>query len=86
MLIGESLVCSFDKKPMELKEICINLRKSAINSHNTSSKDKGQVPTTGPILEFPDSAYDLLKKLLELDSDKRLSAEDALNHTFFKEP
>lgn len=36
-------------------------------------------------IEFPPSAYDLLKKLLEIDWEKRLSAEDALNHSFFME-
>lgn len=35
--------------------------------------------------EFPDSAYDLLKKLLEIDCEKRLTAENALNHPFFTE-
>lgn len=31
---------------------------------------------------IPDSAYDLLERLLELRPDKRLSAEDALKHPF----
>jgi cell division control protein 7 len=34
-------------------------------------------------LDFPDCAYDLLKGLLELDFEKRLSAQDALKHSFF---
>lgn len=34
--------------------------------------------------EFPDSAYDLLKKLLDLDYEKRYNAENALKHEFFE--
>lgn len=73
---GESLVCSFDKRPMDIKDLCVGLRKNALKScKNKSAEQK--------LIEFPDSAYDLLKKLLELDSDKRLSAEQALKHPFF---
>jgi cell division control protein 7 len=66
-----------------LKEICIELRKSVIKSI-ISSKSKNQYEKNELIIEFPDSAYDLLKKLLELDSDKRISAEEALKHSFFQ--
>lgn len=34
---------------------------------------------------YPDSVYSLLGGLLEPDPSKRLSAEEALNHPFFKE-
>ncbi|ORE00145.1 CDC71 [Hepatospora eriocheir] len=34
---------------------------------------------------FNEDVIDLLKKLLELDPNKRISAEEALNHDFFKE-
>ena len=33
--------------------------------------------------EFPDSAYELLKQLLEMDCDKRITAQEALKHPFF---
>lgn len=32
---------------------------------------------------FPDSAYDLLKRLLDIDCEKRLTAQAALQHSFF---
>lgn len=35
--------------------------------------------------EFPDSAYDLLAKLLAIHPSDRITAEDALEHPFFKE-
>ncbi|EDV92077.1 GH24712 [Drosophila grimshawi] len=35
---------------------------------------------------FPESAYDLLGQLLEINPHKRISAEEALNHPFFTEP
>lgn len=31
---------------------------------------------------FPNSAFDLLRKLLDINPDSRISAEDALNHPF----
>lgn len=34
---------------------------------------------------FPDSAYDLLNKLLEINPHKRITAEEALKHPFFTE-
>lgn len=34
---------------------------------------------------FPDSAYDLLNRLLDLDPDTRITAEEALKHPFFSE-
>ncbi len=70
---GESLICSYDKKPCDLKDICVNLRQGVVKS------SKQEII----IEQFPDSAYDLLKKLLDLDSDKRYTASDALKHPFF---
>ena len=55
-----------------MKEICINLRQGVVKSSKQETI----------IEQFPDSAYDLLKKLLELDSDKRYTANDALKHPF----
>lgn len=66
---GESIVCSEEKPVIDLKTICLGLR---------SSQRSDSEP-------FPDSTYDLLKGLLELDFEKRLSADKALKHCFFQD-
>jgi cell division control protein 7 len=87
---GESFLCSYDKKPTDLKDICTSLRSNTIKALRVAkAKRKGETATDlshniALVSQFPDSAYDLLKKLLELDCEKRLSAESALNHPFFK--
>jgi len=72
---------------MDLKDICQSLRTNVKARLETSHKSKNpENETLSPIVdEFPDSAYDLLKKLLELDCNKRISAENALRHPFFTE-
>lgn len=88
---GESLICSHEKKQLDLKETCKILRKNAIKGL-MSSKSRQSIENESPankynfnniVEEFPDSAYDLLKKLLELDCDKRISADSLLKHPFF---
>jgi cell division control protein 7 len=63
---SETLICSNDSQPQDLKQLCKSLR--------VGNKE----------IHFPDSAYDLLKGLLELDFEKRLTASEALEHEFFK--
>ena len=79
------MICSYDKKPLELKEMCKTLRRNAIKtlSQEKSKTQKENEPINQINEEFPDSAYDLLKKLLEIDCNKRVSAEEALKHEFF---
>ncbi|RNA45175.1 cell division cycle 7-related kinase isoform X2 [Brachionus plicatilis] len=76
---GESFVCSHDKKPEELKDICTKLRRKTASSLGSKKNSNSEI-----LEEFPDCAYDLLKKLLDLDYEKRLSAECALKHQFFQ--
>ncbi len=64
---------------MDLKDLCVALRKNVVKTDSKSKSDD----KPDPLVEFPNSAYDLLKKLLDLDSDKRYSAEEALSHDFF---
>lgn len=35
--------------------------------------------------EFPDSAYDLLRQMMDVDADTRITAAQALQHPFLKE-
>lgn len=51
-----------------------------------SQKSEGSVRSEGNgDDQFPDSAYDLLKRLLELDPKKRITAAEALQHPFLSE-
>lgn len=72
---------------MDLKDICQSLRTNVKARLESSHKNKPMEKEafTTIIEEFPDTAYDLLKKLLELDCNKRISAENALRHPFFTE-
>ncbi len=82
---GESFICSYDKRTVELRELCTTLRGNAAKSlQKSSSSSKLQQQASLCLVEFPDSAYDLLKRLLDLDCDKRVSAENALKHPFFQ--
>ena len=78
---------------MDLKETCKILRKNAIKGLNIS-KSRHSIESENDtaikkeskfefVEEFPESAYDLLKKLLELDCDKRVNADVVLSHPFF---
>jgi cell division control protein 7 len=66
---GEALLCDVEKDAVDLKFLCQSL-------HSTTTTLNQQV--------YPESVYNLLKNLLELDFEKRFSAEQALNHDFFK--
>ncbi len=90
-----SLRFAFNRKVIEYEnssikkvyDIFLSLRKNVVNSMNTAaSKTKFQASANDPIIEFPDSAYDLLKCLLEMDCEKRVTAADALKHSFFQGP
>lgn len=54
---------------MDLQQLCDQLR-----SRGKKQDVKG---------EFPQTVFDLLKKLLDVNPNTRISAENALKHEFF---
>ena len=58
-----------------------NMRRESIEKTTSSQQRSDEL-----FYEFPDSAYDLLKQLLEMDCDKRITAQEALKHPFFHPP
>jgi serine/threonine protein kinase len=47
--------------------------------------NKERIPWTEICKIHDEQAFDLLNKMLELDHTKRISAADALNHSFFNQ-
>ncbi|KPM10938.1 cell division cycle 7-related protein kinase-like protein [Sarcoptes scabiei] len=76
--LGKTLVLSRKSVPtIGLKEICKRLKKSSRLSTATDEK-------IGEEIVVPDSAYELLEKLLDPNPHTRISASDALSHRFFQ--
>ena len=79
---GKELTCNPNVPAVDLKILCQKLRGSGQKSSGvTKSKSSKQDDWR----HVPDSAYDLLKRLLELDPQKRITAEEALQHSFFED-
>ncbi|XP_039288019.1 cell division cycle 7-related protein kinase isoform X2 [Nilaparvata lugens] len=106
--LGKNLICSTEKQPLNLKQVCQRLRRRKLEYATLSPNVKLRLCTTcdhyvfpadgclcnreeAPDNEFqqqsqfPDEAYDLLGKLLDIDPNTRITAEDALNHPFLIE-
>lgn len=71
-----------------MKKIALKYGETLICSNDSPSQDLKQLCKSLRVgnkdIQFPDSAYDLLKGLLEIDYEKRLTAGEALQHEFFK--
>uniref|UniRef100_A0A0A9YHR4 non-specific serine/threonine protein kinase n=1 Tax=Lygus hesperus TaxID=30085 RepID=A0A0A9YHR4_LYGHE len=65
--LGRNVICSEVKKPVNLEKVCKLLSRRKCGSNEAI---------------FPPEAYDLLRRLLDLDPSTRISAEEALQHPF----
>lgn len=71
---GKLLTCRPVTRPLDLKHLCLRLR--SVSSEQNTAPVKAWA-------DIPDSAIDLLKKLLDPDPFTRITAEKALQHAFF---
>ena len=65
-------------KPPSMQALCTQGRQAF---YDAVLKGEG----VAPLDIFPDSVYDLLERCLEVVPNKRITAEEALNHPFFKD-
>lgn len=77
--LGRNVICSEVCEPLDLKQTCEKLANKKLNKLHQSKKSQDLAPVG---LQFPNSAYDLLMRLLEIDPSKRITADEALRHPF----
>ncbi|XP_014221526.2 LOW QUALITY PROTEIN: cell division cycle 7-related protein kinase-like [Trichogramma pretiosum] len=75
--LGKKFICGADTQALDLRDTCQKSRKRKKNPNSNSSSSVLQE-------DYPDAAYDLLEKLLDLNHSTRITAEEALNHSFLK--
>ncbi|KAH7980302.1 hypothetical protein HPB49_014525 [Dermacentor silvarum] len=85
--MGKLLTVSHEKPVLDLKTLCERLRgtREAKSGQTADDVEKAHFRYHESWLRVPDSAYDLLYKLLDPDPTTRITAEDALKHDFLKE-
>lgn len=82
--MGKRLTLSHLKPTLDLKTLCEKLR--GIRARNGLNPSGNRFRYHDSWLHVPDSAYDLLSKLLDPDPSSRITAEDALKHDFLRQP
>lgn len=92
--MGKRLTLSHQKPGLELKSLCerlrgthgFNLQEDATPVSLPSSSAKPRPKSHESWFQVPDSAYDLLSKLLDPDPLTRITASSALEHPFLQLP
>ncbi|EDV27547.1 putative cell division control protein 7-like protein 2 [Trichoplax sp. H2] len=87
--LGKRISNNPEIPPLDLKTVCTKLRRNRSNvltSSSTSNVNSDEFstynPTTTNEIMFPDSAYDLAKRCIDLDPASRITAAEALKHPF----
>ncbi|XP_064649511.1 cell division cycle 7-related protein kinase-like [Lineus longissimus] len=81
---NKSMICSPNRPTAHLKNMCIALRRCTKSPKHRAKRSCPEKPDEhDPLCDVPDTAYDLLKRLLDVDPNTRITAEDALNHPYF---
>uniref|UniRef100_A0A023GJ60 non-specific serine/threonine protein kinase n=1 Tax=Amblyomma triste TaxID=251400 RepID=A0A023GJ60_AMBTT len=86
--MGKWLTLSAEKPSLDLRTLCERLRgHTGVKGRKKAGKKKKRYfGCHESWLHVPDSAYDLLSKMLDPDPMTRITAEDALMHDFLREP
>lgn len=81
---GKNMICSPSQNKVDLRTMCTKLRSAPLSKQQTSRKsNKMSAEAEASWRHVPDSAYDLLSRLLDLNPFTRITAEEALKHPFF---
>ncbi|XP_017764107.1 PREDICTED: cell division cycle 7-related protein kinase-like [Eufriesea mexicana] len=80
--LGKKIIFSEDIPGVDIVSLCQKLQKR--NKGLLNSKDHNTCEKVSSDAQFPKEAYHLLLRLLDLDYKTRLTADQALNHSFLK--
>jgi|SRR6218665_562084 len=83
--VGKQLMVSPEVVGNNLKELCEQLRCSGPMPRMKDGRTGSPVEMSKTRVIVPDSAYDLLERLLDLNPFTRITADEALKHKFFGE-
>ncbi|XP_013394451.1 cell division cycle 7-related protein kinase [Lingula anatina] len=84
---GKELTCCPVVKPLDLQVVCEKLQAAPKRGkgHGKKSPPSSSDKENGGRIGIPDTAYDLLKRLLDLNPATRITAKEAIKHQFFTE-